>query len=112
MGYGYDLSGAMTSETFPSGKIVNTTYDAAGRVTTVSKQGGGNYASGITYAPQGAMASMTLGNNLIEQTIFNSRLQPTTIELGVSTSNPQSVLGLVYSYNTQNQHDNNGNVLS
>jgi RHS repeat-associated protein len=112
MGYGYDLSGAMTSETYPSGKIVNTAYDAAGRVTTVSKQGGGNYASGITYAPQGAMASMTLGNNLIEQTIFNSRLQPTTIELGVSTSNPQRVLGLVYSYNTQNQHDNNGNVLS
>jgi YD repeat-containing protein len=110
--YGYDLSGAMTSETYPSGKIVNTAYDAAGRVTTVSKQGGGNYASGITYAPQGAMGLMTLGNNLIEQTIYNSRLQPMTIELGVSTANPQSVLGLTYTYNTLNLHDNNGNVLS
>jgi RHS repeat-associated protein len=110
--YGYDLSGAMTSETYPSGKIVNTAYDAAGRVTAVSKQGGGSYASGITYAPQGAMGFMTLGNNLVEQTMYNSRLQPTTIELGVSTANPQSVLGLIYTYNTQNLHDNNGNVLT
>jgi hypothetical protein len=35
-----------------------------------------------------------------------------TIELGVSTANPQSVLGLTYTYNTLNLHDNNGNVLS
>ena len=112
MGYGYDLSGAMTSETYPSGKVVNMAYDTAGRVTTVSKQGGGNYASSIAYAPQGAIASMTLGNMLLEQTTFNSRLQPTLIQLGVSTSNAQSVLGLAYRYSTTGHTDNNGNVLS
>lgn len=40
IGYSYDLSGAMLSETYPSGKIVNMAYDAAGRVITVTKQGG------------------------------------------------------------------------
>jgi YD repeat-containing protein len=111
MGYSYDLSGAMTSETYPSGKIVNMAYDAAGRVSTVSKQGGGNYASNIAYAPQGAVASMTLGNGLLEQTTFNNRMQPTLIQLGVSTSNPQSVFALVYAYSTAGHTDNNGNVL-
>jgi RHS repeat-associated protein len=112
MGYGYDLSGAMTSETYPSGKIVNMQYDAAGRVITVSKQGGGNYASAIAYAPHGAVASMTLGNGLLEQTTFNNRLQPTLIQLGVSMSSPQSLLGLAYAYNTMSHQDNNGNLLS
>lgn len=55
---------------------------------------------------------MTLGNGLLEQTTFNNRMQPTLIQLGLSTSNPQSVLGLTYTYNTTGNKDNNGNVLS
>lgn len=54
---------------------------------------------------------MSLGNTLLEQTTFNSRLQPTLIQLGVSTSSPQSVLGLAYTYSTMNHQDNNGNLL-
>ena len=33
--YGYNLAGAMTAEQYPSGRVVKTTYDSAGRATGV-----------------------------------------------------------------------------
>ncbi len=97
----------MTSQTFPSGRIVTTTYDTAGRVGGVAATAR-TYASSITYAAHGALKVMQLGNTLWEHTNFNSRLQPTQIGLGI-TSTSTSGLGLDYSYGTTN---NNGNVLS
>jgi RHS repeat-associated protein len=112
MHYAYDAAGQMTSETYPSGKIVDMTYDGAGRLSSVAKHLGSSYASGITYASHGAVSSMTLGNGLIEATGYNNRLQPTSIRLGVSTADPQSVLGLSFAYSTTGHNDNNGNVLT
>ena len=34
--YVYDLSGALTSETYPSGRVVKTSYDGAERASAVS----------------------------------------------------------------------------
>lgn len=62
------------------------------------------YASQMSYAPHGALAQCIYGNNLIEQTTFNSRLQPTLITL---SSNP--VLSISLNYGTTT---NNGNVVS
>ncbi|MFY9553322.1 MAG: RHS repeat-associated core domain-containing protein [Blastocatellia bacterium] len=109
MSYAWDLAGNKTSEVYPSGRTVSTGYDDAGRLLQVSGAGI-IYASGISYAPHGSMAAMTLGNSLIESTTFNSRLQPTVIKLGTAT-NLASVLQLGYEYNTTGQTDNNGNVL-
>ena len=109
---GYDLSGAVTSETYPSGRSVLTTYDAAGRVSGITGQKTGEanktYASAMSYTSHGAVAAVTLGNALIEQVTFNNRLQPTQIKLGTA-ANPTSVIQLGYGYGTTN---NNGNVLS
>src|SRR6476469_11246971 len=64
--------------------------------------------SSILYKPHGGLESETLGNGLIHQQTYNSRLQPITIKLGTSGS-PTSVLNLTYDYGTT---DNNGNVKS
>jgi RHS repeat-associated protein len=116
MSYGYNLAGAITSETYPSGRIITTGYDDAGRLNQVNGQKTGEtnktYASSVSYTAHGAISEMKLGNNLWEHTIFNNRLQPVLIGLGTSQSipNPQDFnrCRVDYSYGTTN---NNGNVL-
>lgn len=110
--YGYNLAGQLTTETYPSGRAVTTSYDRAGRVTAVNGQKSGEasktYASQFAYASHGAVKQMRLGNTLWETASFNPRLQPTQIALGTSP-NDTSKLKLVYDYGTS---ANNGNVLS
>ena len=105
--YTYNSS-SLTSETYPSGRTIAFTSDAAGRVSAVSGKLGtvttpyaGSSNSPITYWPQGAMNSMPLGNGLTETTTFNNRLQPTGIQAGG--------LSLQYAYSAT---ANNGNPVS
>src|ERR1017187_6728634 len=106
--YAYN-SGSLTSETYPSGRMIAFTLDGAGRVSAVSGKLGtapptpyaGSSSSPITYWPQGAIHSMPLGNGLTESTTFNSRLQPTGIQAGG--------LSLQYTYSAT---ANNGNPVS
>jgi len=65
-----------------------------------------NYAQNFTYTPSGAVTSLQLGNGHWESTTFNSRLQPTQIALG-STTSAIDLLKLDYGYGMT---DNNGNV--
>jgi RHS repeat-associated protein len=121
--YGYNLAGEMTSEKYPSGKVVASEYDAAGRLAGVKNQATGTYWAGaaagnaanrIQYTAHGAVSAMKLGNSgtsLWEKTTYNNRLQPTQIQLGTAAS-PASLLQLDYTYNTAGQSDNNGNVLT
>src|SRR5207247_945426 len=101
----------MTSQTYPSGRIITTGYDTAGRISSVTGQKAGEagktYVSSLAYASHGPVKSVRLGNGLWEHTDFNNRLQPIQIGLG-TTSTSSSVLNLDYSYGTTN---NNGNVL-
>jgi RHS repeat-associated protein len=112
MTYGYNLSGALTTETYPSGRIVTTSYDNAGRLSSVtgqkSEEANKTYVSQISYAASGPMTELKLGNNLWEHTSFNSRLQPIEIGLGTTQSGIDR-LKLSYFYGTTN---NNGNVQS
>src|ERR1044072_6145823 len=118
MDYWYNLAGALTKERYPSGREVSTGYDTAGRMTNLSgvKTGETNktYISQLTYTAHGAVGQMSLGNTLIEQTQFNSRLQPTPIKLGTPAS-PSSALELddTYGVRTGSVLDttkNNGNL--
>jgi RHS repeat-associated protein len=110
MSYEYDLAGSLKRETYPSGRVVETQYDAAGRLLGVKGHaaGGGEktYAANARYEAHGALGALKLGNNLWEHAAFNARLQPTHIGLG-ATSADSGVLALDYSYGTTN---NNGNV--
>lgn len=126
-GYVYNLDGSLKRETYPSGRIVESEYDAAGRLAGVKKQGGGYYAGGdpavannpnvISYTAHGAIAALRLGNGLWEHTGFNNRLQVEEIGLGTSHTD-SSVLRLAYGYGvptpsgTPDPTKNNGNVQS
>ena len=117
--YGYDLAGELTSEQYPSGRVISTSYDGAGRVSGVTGEKGTTsttYASQISYTSHEAIASMQLGNNLWEHTTFNTRLQTTQIGLGTSSTD-SSTLQLGYSYipvinGTPDATKNNGNLQS
>ena len=117
MSYGYNLAGAPTSFTYPSGRVISTEYDTGGRMAGVRDQQSGAYYAGavgtdstnrIKYAAHGGVSVVKLGNNLWEHTDFNSRLQSTEIGLGTSSTD-SSTLRLTYSYGTTN---NNGNLES
>ena len=121
--YDYDLAGNLKSETYPSGRVVLSEYDQAGRLSGVKSQGSSAYYVGtsandtnpdnhIKYAAHGAFTAMKLGNGLWEQTSFNSRLQPIEIGLGTAIGNTDK-LKLNYTYSTgTNIADNNGDVRS
>jgi len=112
-GYTYSLSGALLEQTYPSGHVVKNVLDSSGDLSIVKTKKGTNYgylnyAHHFTYNAAGAVTSMQLGNGRWENTIFNSRLQPTQIALGV-TPGTTNLLKLDYSYGTT---ANNGNVQS
>lgn len=116
MEYTYNLSGALIEQKYPSGRIVKNTLDNDGDLSMVQSQRNQNaglvaYAKHFTYTAAGAVSSMQLGNGAWESTVFNSRLQPTQIALG-SVQNGTNKLKLDFTYNTPNQNDNNGNVLT
>jgi RHS repeat-associated protein len=109
MGYGYNLAGEMTTETYPSGRIVTTAYDTAGRISGLSGLKSGittQYLNNVSYTAHGAIATAKLGNEKWEHTKFNNRLQPTEIGLGISGTD-SGILKLEYGYGTTT---NNGNV--
>jgi RHS repeat-associated protein len=114
----YYLNSAMATETYPSvpgasdRRTVSYSLDSAARLSSLSSSATSYAAaaslSSISYEPHGGLASETLGNILIHQVSYNTRLQTTDIKLGTS-GNPTSVLNLTYSYGTT---DNNGNLKS
>jgi RHS repeat-associated protein len=109
--YKYNLAGALTSETYPSGRVISTGYDSAGRLSSVSGQMGTTstpYASDFAYSAHGAVRDMKLGNGLYDHSAFNSRLQLTERDLGTTLGGVDK-LKLEYYYGTT---DNNGNVRS
>ena len=114
MSYSYNRAN-QTSMTYPSGRVITTEYDPAGRMAGVKDQQSGVFYAGalgtdatnrMQYAAHGAVAVMKLGNGLWEHRDYNSRLQPAFIGLGTSSTD-SSTLGLTYNYGTSN---NNGNL--
>ena len=76
--YQYNAVG-MTTETYPSLRSVVTSYDNAGRVAGVQNQASSGtltpYASGIAYAANNAVNSLTLGNGILESTAKHQKPQ-------------------------------------
>ena len=78
--YDYNLGSLLTSETYPSGRVVSYAYDDAARLTQVSN-GGSNYAHQFVYGPEGPLTSVTLGNDAVQTFDYNSRLQVKSVDL-------------------------------
>ena len=106
----------MIQETYPSGRVVQNVVDSNGDLSLVESKKNANsgfwhYADSFTYNPSGAVNLMQLGNGRWESTVFNSRLQPTTIALG-STPTATDLLNLVYTYNTTRSEEHTSELQS
>jgi RHS repeat-associated protein len=114
--YSYDLSGALVSETYPSGRIVRTESDQIGRLSKVTSQLSSQvekiYLSNLSYTAFGAVSQAKLGNGRWESTQYdNKRFQITQIGVGGSAGDT-SLLKLEYNYGTTTPttSDNNGSL--
>ena len=125
LNYSYDLAGNNTSITYPSGRIVNYTYDAATRpATAVDSANGITYAaaqssppsgclsSGVCYTPQGSEYSAAIGktstfNGVNLSETYNSRLQPLEIKASSSAGN---AFDITYSFVDPTSGGNAGHV--
>jgi RHS repeat-associated protein len=80
--YGYNLTGQLVSEKYPSGRVVNMTVDNFGVVQTIADSQR-TYMNGVTfnYAANGMTSQMTLGNGTTETFTTNERFQLTSQSL-------------------------------
>jgi YD repeat-containing protein len=63
--YGYDAQGRLASLTYPSGRIVNYSFDSMGRINQIATSFNGTTSilvSNIAYQPFGGVASFTYGD--------------------------------------------------
>jgi RHS repeat-associated protein len=125
--YVFDLAANLTSITYPTGRIVNYTYDAANRPqTAVDSANGITYAAaqvtpptgclttGVCYTPQGTEYSAAIGktstfNGVNLSETYNSRLQPLEIKASSSAGN---AFDITYSFVDPTSGGNSGHVNS
>jgi len=111
--YYYNLAGALTKETYPSGRVVTTSYDGANRANEVAgsyNSVGTTYVPEVTYFPHGGTQYTEYGNNLWRTGYYNSRLQVTGLVDAIGNS-PSGYLFLEYPIQYgATPATNNGNV--
>lgn len=110
--YTYNLSGALLTETYPSGRVVTNTLDQNGDLESVLGQKANQtaaklYLNQISYNSAGNIERMRLGNGRWETAVYNERQQIKQIGLGYS-ANDKSLLKIDYDYGTN--LENNGSL--
>ena len=122
----YDLAGNVTSQTYPSGRRVSYTYDAAGRPASFSGNLGDGaaraYSSGVTYDELGGRNQERFGTEtpLYSKRFYNERGQLSEVRVGtksITSDEPghwnRGAILNVYSATaawTESKSDNNGNL--
>ena len=112
--YGYNFTGALTSQGYPSGRVINYALDDGARLSQVSS-GATTYATQFDYtSTPGLLKSMTFGNGSVESYTYNSRLQVQSLDL---TKSGTQIQHYDYKYgvydpvsNTIDETKNNGQV--
>jgi RHS repeat-associated protein len=114
--YAYNIKGDLTTVTYPSGRVVNSTYAAGGgccnsRLSSVVDQTtSATMANGLTFDAAGEMLTRTLnpGTNAIQEGFgYNNRRQQTQITASVGST---SLMNFAYNYGTSST--NTGRALS
>jgi RHS repeat-associated protein len=102
IGYGYNLAGEVTSLTYPSGHVVQQSFDAIGRLceiaplTTGCATATAPYATGYTYNTAFEATGLNFGNGVNSTFGFSpDRLQMTSLNYIKGT---QTLFGLNYFY--------------
>ncbi len=104
--YAYNLDGSVKSLTYPSGRVVNSTYDSAGHVLSAIDANGTQYASNATYWPNGALYQQW-SPHIYQRTDLNNRLQ-----IGRSYADNGLVTAFYFDKSYTYGAQNNGNILS
>ena len=112
--YTHNRDSSLDDITYPSGNVIDYTYDRMGRPTSAAQPAGPSYVTSVDYAPHGAVQELQLGNGLWEQTCFNDRNQPIAKRLGAATqtgcANPgDDKLHLAFGWGSAGS--NNGNLM-
>ena len=84
LSYTYDAAGRIHTMTYPSGAVVTYHRDAAGRLDQIELQHQGQtlrLADQIRYAPFGPLTSLTYGNGLTLQQPLDTAYRPTGIHI-------------------------------
>lgn len=123
LSYGYDLSGHLTSMTYPSGRTVSYAYDNLGRTSNFSGNLGDGttrtYSTGITYASAGQMTQEQFGTAtaIYNKLFYNSRGQLAEVLASTTGSDSSWNRGkIINDYSDQcsgvscNGTNNNGNL--
>jgi RHS repeat-associated protein len=128
MSAAYNLSGAVTSMTYPSGRTISNSFDNAGRLTTFSGNLGDGttrtYANEIIYSSLGSMAKEKFGTTtpVYNKLFYNVRGQLAEIRVSTSYTGPTDTNwnrgAIINHYSDQcwgmcsgsNMTDNNGNL--
>jgi RHS repeat-associated protein len=102
LAHAYDANGHLSSQTYPTGLVVDYAPNALGQPTQA-----GSYATGVSYYPNGAIKQFTYGNGIIHKLTQNARQLPSRstdcmVSGACATANKR--LDLAYTF------DENGNV--
>jgi YD repeat-containing protein len=76
--YAYDLAGNLVTETYPSGRVVQTGFDAANRAQTVNGVSAGQktiYVRNTSYVVANNLSQLTFGSGAYRFFAYNQRLQ-------------------------------------
>jgi YD repeat-containing protein len=107
--YGYDLAGDLKTETYPSGRVLNTSYDQAQRPLTTNGTAGSTttpYVQQVGYYPHGAPQYLWYGSNLWSWQSFNSQLQGSAAWADMNNNSSK------WMFYAANGFDTNGVVVS
>jgi len=92
IGSSYDTLGRVSSTTYPDGENVAYGYDAAGRMTRV-----GGYVTAMSWSPGGQLLSMTYGNGTVASYTYNADRE--WLDSAVVTASGQTRYQATYGYN-------------
>jgi RHS repeat-associated protein len=98
VGYAYNTNGHRTLVEYPTGLDVSLAPNGLGQPTAA-----GTFATNATYAPNGAIASFTYGNNILHQLTQNARGLP---------DRSLDIYGSTHYLDDGYDYDQNGNVLA
>jgi len=102
VGYGYNTAGQLNSLTYPSGHVVNQSFDGVGRLSQILAAGQPPYLSVASndYSAAGQVKHLLYGNGVQGDFTYNDHLQVSTLRYYVPGGS--EVLNLGYDYGTQN----------
>lgn len=103
--YKYNLSGGLTEQTYPSGRIVRNFLDTDGGLSSVTTIAAGGLlkqvASDFDYSATGGVRKMKIGNGLWETADVNHLNQLTQVGLGTTATN-KNLFRVDYEYGELN----------